>query len=276
MSGDPGIFSEAFVRDTIDEAANALAAAGFGITQFNWPSAGLTDLPDPDTPPDYVRIRASYDTADVRICAVSGTYNMIHPDPAVRRDGTRRCLGVIAHAPDLGTGVVTLCTGTRTTESMWRAHPDNTEPAAWHDLRETLDELLPAAAAAGVRLGIEPEPSNVVRDARRAAALLDELGADARHLAIILDAANLLDPTVPAEQESTLRWAFDHLGGQAAAVHAKDVFPDGTFGAPGTGVLDYGLVLDLYAQLADVPLVIQDTSEQDVPRVREFLRRAVS
>jgi len=58
---------------------------------------------------------------------------------------------------------------------MWRAHPGNLASDAWTDLRRTLDALLEAAHEAGVRLGIEPEPGNVVRDARTAARLLAEL-----------------------------------------------------------------------------------------------------
>lgn len=265
-----GIFSEAFPRPRIEDAATALAAAGFGVTQLNWPSLGLDALPF--DAPDYEGIRAAYDAAQVAICAVSGTYNMIHPDPQLRREGTERCLGVIAGAPQLGTGVVTLCTGTRTAESMWRAHPDNAGRQAWADLRATLDELLPAAAAAGVRLGVEPEPSNVISDAGRAAQLLTELGADARHIAIVLDPANLLDPAALTSQESALTQAFSELGDRACAVHAKDISASAEFGAPGTGILDYDLVYRLYEQLpVQVPVVIQDTVETDVPRVREFL-----
>ncbi|HVX46637.1 MAG TPA: sugar phosphate isomerase/epimerase [Mycobacteriales bacterium] len=273
MNENLGIFSEAFLRPDPADAASALAAAGFGVTQLNWPSLGLDELPDPANPPDYEGIRTAYDGAGVRICAVSGTYNMIHADPDVRRAGTQQCLGVIAGAPRLGTDVVTLCTGTRTVESMWRAHPDNTSAQAWADLRATFDELLPAAEAAGVRLGVEPEPSNVIRDTEQAVRLVNELGTDARHIAVVLDPANLLNPAALSEQESDLTRGFRELGERACAVHAKDLTTDGRFGPPGTGILDYDLVHRLYDELpVIVPVVIQDTIESDVPRVREFLR----
>ena len=161
----------------------------------------------------------------MRIWGVSGTFNAAHPDPQVRAAGIVGCRAVIARAPELGAEVVTLCTGTRDPDDMWRAHPDNASPAAWHDLRTTLDELIPAAAAAGVRLGIEPELGNVVVDAGHADRLLIELGDDARHLAVVLDPANLLTPATLARQESILRAAFELLGPAVAAVHAKDVPP---------------------------------------------------
>ena len=76
--------------------------------------------------------------------------------------------------------MVTLCTGTRDPQNMWRAHPDNQTAQAWTDLRATLDVLLDAARDAGVQLGVEPEFANVVADAPTAARLLEQLGVDAR------------------------------------------------------------------------------------------------
>ena len=102
--------------------------------------------------------------------------------------------GWVGLVPRLGAGVVTLCTGTRDPDNMWRAHSGNTDPSAWSDLRRSLDPLLEAAREAGIRLGVEPELANVVRDARTARRLLDEVGLDAP-IGIILDPANLLAPT---------------------------------------------------------------------------------
>ncbi len=225
-------------------------------------------------------IAEAFSVAGVRIWGVSGTFNAVHPDPKVRAAGIAGCRAVIARAPELGAEVVTLCTGTRDPDDMWRAHPDNASPAAWHDLRATLDELIPAAAAAGVRLGIEPELGNVVVDAAHADRLLTELGSDARHLAVVLDPANLLTPATLDRQETILRAAFELLGPAVAAVHAKDVAaPDADPAsvvpgllAAGTGAMDYDLVLELHAALpAPAPLIAQDLTAADARRVHDFL-----
>ena len=80
------------------------------------------------------RIRVELGERNLTMAAVSGTFNMIHPNPRKRRDGLRR-LGVLAGVcGQLGTSVITLCTGTRDPEYMWRSHPDNDVPAAWQDL----------------------------------------------------------------------------------------------------------------------------------------------
>jgi sugar phosphate isomerase/epimerase len=107
---------------------------------------------------------------------------------------------LISLVPLMGAGVVTLCTGTRDPDNMWRAHSGNTDSSAWSDLRRSLDPLLEAAREAGIWLGVEPELANVVRDARTARRLLDEVGLDAS-IGIILDPANLLAPDTVDRQD---------------------------------------------------------------------------
>ena len=191
---DLGIFARTFPRSSAGEVATAVSAAGYGLVQLNLSAVGLPTLPAPAEHGqlDFGPVRQAFDERGIGIWGLSASYNMIHPDPAVREAQTDAAVALIGRAPELGATAVTLCTGTRDPDNMWRRHPGNDEPAAWHDLRATLDRLLPAAAAAGVRLGIEPEPGNVVADARRARRLLDELGGDAGLTGIILDPANLV------------------------------------------------------------------------------------
>ena len=155
---------------------------------------------------------------------------------------------------------------------MWRAHPGNLASDAWTDLRRTLDALLEAVHEAGVRLGIEPEPGNVVRDARTAARLLGELGHDAP-AGVVLDPANLLTPETISHQSELLAEAVDLLGPRVVGIQAKDVAASGAAAAAGAGLLDYPAVLGQLARLPPVPLIVQDASEADAARVRADLLR---
>ena len=266
-----GIFARVFRRPSADEVALAVAAAGFDLVQLNLNSFGLPTIPDVDAV-DFASIRGSFDRSGVAIWGLSATYNMIAPDRAKRATSTRAATALIARAPELGATAVTLCTGTRDPDDIWRAHPDNADPSAWRDMRATLDELLPAAAAAGVRLGIEPEGANVVRDAHAAARLLAELGAEAAHVGIVLDPANLLTQATIGRQRDILTTAVDLLGEFVICLHAKDVVTSG-YAAAGSGDLDYGLVFELAGRLPHrVPTIIQDATEDDVPRVVAYLR----
>jgi sugar phosphate isomerase/epimerase len=271
-----GIFARTFPRSSADEAAAAVSRARFGLVQLNLSAVGLPTLPAPDEHEalDFGAIRRAFDARGIGIWGLSASYNMIHPDPVVREAQTAAAIALVGRAAELGVTAVTLCTGSRDPDNMWHRHPGNDEPAAWNDLRASLDRLLPAAAAAGVRLGIEPEPGNVISDAARARRLLDELGSDAGRCGIIFDPANLVTVDTAGQQADILAETAGLLAGSIFCVHAKDVVGSG-YAAAGTGKLDYGLVFRLLADLADLaggtPLIVQDAAEDDVARVRDFL-----
>jgi sugar phosphate isomerase/epimerase len=269
-----GIFARTFPRPRAEDVAAAVARAGFELAQLNLSCMGLPTLPLADEALDLSAVGACFNARGVRVWGLSATYNMAHPDSRERAEGTAKAVALIGRAPQLGVEVVTLCTGTRDADDMWRPHPDNASQEAWSDMRATLDLLLAAAEQARVRLGIEPEPGNVVHDAPRASRLLGELGADSRLIGIVLDPANLVSPATVADQSDILRQAFGALGGHTVALHAKDVVPDGGYAAAGRGQLDYNLVSELHTGLPSlVPVIIQDAIEQDVPRTRDFLLR---
>lgn len=268
-----GVFARVFPPGSPGAVAAAIHAAGFTVTQLNLVALGRPTLDVGLGDREAVDIGTEFRRAGVRIWGLSGTFNAIDPDAAARTASIHACQALIGRAPAMGAEVVTLCTGTRDPDDMWRAHPDNSTPGAWADLRASLDQLIPVAAAAGVRLGVEMEPGNVIRDADAAVRLLAELGAEARHIAIVIDPANLLSVATLPRQEAILRHAFDVLGSSAGAVHAKDVVSEG-YAAPGVGGLDYSLVMRLHADLpAAVPVIAQDLTAEDAPRVYEFLAR---
>ena len=203
--------------------------------------------------------------------AVSGTYNMAHPDPAVRSRGAAWLASLIAAAPALGTRVVTLCTGTRDPDDMWRAHPGNAAPEAWRDSVEQIAAALAVAERHDVTLAFEPEHNNVVADAEAGRRLLDELPS--RHLRVVIDAANLIRPGELHRQHDTLRDAFALLGDALVLAHAKDVREDGTVVAAGSGGLDYPLYVRLLREAGyDGPLVLHGLTEEQVPAAAAFLR----
>ncbi|HUC14667.1 MAG TPA: TIM barrel protein [Acidimicrobiales bacterium] len=272
MTAELGIFARIFTRPTAAEVAAAVAGAGFGLVQLNLSCIGEPTVPPVGAAIDFAGIRSAFEAHGVRIWGLSCTYNLVHPDLAWRSEYSARAEWLIGRAPELGAEVVTLCSGTRDAEDMWRAHPSNSSPEAWAELRAGLDKLLPAAEGAGVRLGIEPEAGNIVADGGRASDLLAELGNDAGFIGIVLDPANLVTPATAFDQDRILRHAFGVLGGETVALHAKDVVATGSYAAAGLGQLDYDLVFELHAALpAPVPVIIQDSSEDDVPRTRRFL-----
>jgi sugar phosphate isomerase/epimerase len=237
LAGRLGIFARTFRRETPQEVAAAVTQAGYPLAHWNFAAIGRPTLGGDVCQAQVAAVRGAFDGAGVAIPSVSATFNLIHPDTALRAAQTAQAVRLIGLVPELGAEVVTLCSGTRDPGDMWRAHPGNLAGDAWSDLRRTLDDLLGAAGDAGVRLGIEPEPGNVVGDASRAARLLDELGPDAP-VGIVLDPANLLSPESVPRQSEVLAQAVALLGPAVIGVQAKDVAASGA-SAPGAGLLDY-------------------------------------
>ncbi len=266
-----GIFARTFRRDEPADVAAAVRTAGYRLAHWNFAAIGASTLADGVHGSAFDAVRRDFDAKGVTISSVSATFNAIHPDAALRATQTLHAIRLIRLAPRLGVDVVTLCTGTRDADNMWRAHPGNADPAAWYDLRATLDPLLDAAEAAGVRLGVEPEQGNVIVDAPAAARLLRELGPDAP-IGIILDAANLLTPATVHRQTEILGEAVDLLGPRVLGTQAKDVVASG-YSAAGAGLMDYPAMLTQLSLLPPVPLVVQDADETDAARVHADLLR---
>ncbi len=233
-------------RPTLDELLQAVRGYGFTQIQFGYGSVCGSAMP-PRLEPEFVQdIRRRAAANGIEIAAVSGTFNMIHPDPAVRDVGLER-LEVIAEACQyLGCGFVTLCTGTRNLESMWRWHADNQTQAAWDDLLVSMERALAIAERHGVVLGIECEASNVVNTPERARRLLDTFASP--RLKIIMDVANLFQRG-QARAENVrpiMDNAFALLGDDIGLAHGKDIQAgEGlAFTHAGNGILDFGYYVE--------------------------------
>jgi sugar phosphate isomerase/epimerase len=269
-----GIFAKTFPRPDARTTLEAIRARGLQCAQFNLECAGLSSMPEAVPQPTLASIRAASRDTGVRLAALSGTFNMVHPDLTKRKHGLTRLRVVLQAAVELGIPVVTLCTGTRDPDNMWRAHPDNHFPSAWTDLLKTMQEALTAATDAGVTLAIEPEPGNIVSDARSARSLLDTLGVG-RRLQVILDPANLWAPA--RSQADVLAEAFDLLSADLAIAHAKDRTADGSICALGKGVVNFDIFLShLHSANFAGPLIMHGFAEADAEASVAFLRSRLS
>jgi sugar phosphate isomerase/epimerase len=268
-----GIFAKTFVRPTFEEAFAAAKGHGLDCLQFNFSCAGLPTLPDSIDPILARRIRGELEKRSMNMAAVSGTCNLIHPDWSQRAKGLVNLEILIRACGELGTSVVTLCTGTRDPNDMWRAHPENHSPGAWRDLVVALDKLLPVAQSVQAVLGVEPEPANVIDSAARARKLLDDMKSPC--LKIVFDAANLLQTRTLPIQRKVLLEAIELLGADIVVGHAKDLAngPSANHVTVGRGALDYGFYLSLLKQSGfKGPLILHSLKEDEVEAAAAFVR----
>lgn len=270
----PGIFGRTYPFQTAGEIFAAAKRDGFAAIQFNLSGLGLPSLPAelPEAALDGVARAAS--AAGLELVALSGTYNMAHPDRETRLAGRQGFANVVRAATLIGAPLVTLCTGSRDPKDMWKAHSDNISDAAWRDMREELDAALDLASRHGLKLGIEPEPGNVVRDARAARRLLGEVGASAP-LGIVLDAANLVGTDLPRQSE-IMREAVELLGDALVLAHAKDMDSHEQVTRPGDGAVDLvGFTALLRKAGYDGALVGHGFEAVDAARAGRYLARLV-
>jgi sugar phosphate isomerase/epimerase len=272
-----GIFAKTFGRANFEDTFAAVKGLGLDRVQFNFSCAGLPTLPGSTDPVLLQRIRSELERRSLSMAAVSGTCNLIHPDRTQRAKDIAKLQLLIRSCGELGTSVVTLCTGTRDPADMWRPHPENHSVNAWRDLVKALEGLLPIAQEHKVVLGIEPEPANVIDSAPRARMLLEQLKSPC--LKIVFDAANLLESNTLDLQHKILSEAVDLLGPDIVVAHAKDLTRDPRAGhvAAGSGALDYGLYLSLLHQTGfHGPLILHSLREDEASAAVTFLQDHLS
>ena len=87
---------------------------------------------------------------------------------------------------------------------------------------------------------------------------------------------SLIIPENKQQMHHVLDEAFDLLGEYTILAHAKDIGPDNTFRAAGSGILDYDYYLHhLEAATVEVPLIIHGLSEAQVDTTVVFLRERI-
>jgi sugar phosphate isomerase/epimerase len=265
-----GIFAKTFEGSSPAAAMGAAVRCGYRAVQYNMACSGLPPMPDHLSDTAAKAVADAAKAHGVSVAAVSGTFNMIHPDPAVRMTGLARLEVLAAHCKALSTGMITLCTGTRDVEDQWRWHPDNRSSEAWRDLLQSVAAACDIAERWDILLGVEPELANVVSDARQALRLMRELGSD--RIRIVLDPANLFETATLEDQHRLISDSIGLLGEHIAMAHAKDRASDGSFAAAGTGVVDFRHFLAcLAAAGCDGPLITHGLTAKEAPGVAEFL-----
>ncbi len=270
-----GIFAKTFDGATPNEVLAASARAGFTTIQYNMACSGLAPMPDMISEGQAHDVALAAKSQCVSIAAVSGTYNMIHPDKTVRDHGLARLEVLASRCHAMSTRMITLCTGTRDAHDQWRHHPENDSKDAWRDLIASMETALAIADTYDVELGIEPELSNVVSSAEKARKLIAELQNP--RVKIVFDAANLFERATPPEQNRLISSAIDVLGGHITMAHAKDRSADGVFVAAGKGVLDYAhYLLCLTASGFNGSLVTHGLSADEAPGTAIFLRSVLA
>ncbi len=199
-----GIMATTFARPSLDAILVAAVSYGLRGLQFDLACAGEPSLPAQIDAALCDRIRHAFAMRNLTMAALSGTFNMIHPDPRQRAAGLDGLRTLLPACGALGVSLVTLCTGTRDATNMGRRHPDNDTPEAWADLLACMSDAVREAEEHGVTLAFEPEVASVVDSVQKARRLLDEMASP--RLKVVMDPANIFHRGELPHRDRMLDW----------------------------------------------------------------------
>ncbi|HTW26811.1 MAG TPA: sugar phosphate isomerase/epimerase [Acetobacteraceae bacterium] len=289
-----GIFTGYFPY-TLEEQARRIRALGFNTVQLDLAFKDIDfSTPDAITLEKAKRVRETFRDHDLPICCISSYTNIVHPDPATRRERLAMVRAILRHAPEFGTPYVISETGTFNTESDWVHHPRNKTEEGFADCRAVVAELAQFAYDHGAVFLMETYVNNVVGSVEETVRMFAEI--DHPGLGLLMDPTNYFESHNIDAMDRVLKQIFDTLSDRVRIAHAKDVKRSGDdkaekhadidaseahsfrgvgeieLPAPGLGSLNYDYYLQRLAQKhPNIPIIIEHLDESDVPRAKRFL-----
>ncbi len=269
-----GVFAKTFPGKQPAKVLAASKAAGFSAAQYNMSCSGLASLPSSIPSQAAQEIKDAATSHAVQIAAISATYNMTDPDMDRRKSGRLAFKAIAERAVQMGTNLLTVCSGSLDPIDQWRPHPHNDDPETWLEMCREFELILSHAAAHDLFVGVEPEHANVVSSAKKAKRLLNEFSGS--NIRIVFDPANILVGIPSDRQHKIVDEALDTLGSEIVLAHAKDVTTNGEFVRAGAGIIDWQHVLAGLSQLGfDGPVIAHGISASDAPLVAAFLKQQI-
>lgn len=242
-----GICSTDFAPSSIEELFKKASFYGFRAMQFSYVSIGMEEIPEVIGDEVIEALKAAAQKYDISIAAVNATFNLIDHDKERLNRNIRSLDGMCRANQKLGCSLLTLCTGSRSRESMWKAHPRNASKEAWNELSQNIRPVAETAKRYGMYLGIETEAANVVMTPEMARRFMDETGYAG--LKVIMDCANLFLPKTAHKEmvRPVIANAFAQIGSEIILAHGKDIAESDevVFAPTGQGIVDYDLFLSL-------------------------------
>jgi sugar phosphate isomerase/epimerase len=224
-----GVFAKTFPRPTLEETLDTIVDHGLWHVQFNMSCAGLPTLPERPDEKLCRWIAQMLRERGMTMAAISGTFNLCDPDESRLKDNLQRLDGLAASCRWLDTRIITLCTGTRDANDMWKWHPENVRRSSWETLVQSMRQAVQIADRNEVTLAFEPEMHNIINSVAKARRLLDEIGSP--WLKVVIDPANLIPSGDMSRMSEVFEEAFDWLGPDIVLAHAKDPINDVDVGA---------------------------------------------
>jgi sugar phosphate isomerase/epimerase len=289
-----GIFNGYFPY-TLAEQAQKIRALGFNTVQLDLAFKDIDfSTPESITAAKAKHVREVFRDHGLPICCVSAYTNIVHPDPAARKQKLAMLKAILRHARQFGSPYVISETGTFNTESDWVHHPKNKTEEGFEDCRAVIKDLVQTAYDHGAVFLLETYVNNVVGSVEETVRMFAEIDHPA--LGLLMDPTNYFESHNIDRMDTILKQIFDTLADKVRISHAKDVKRSGEdkgekhanidaseahsfrgvgeieLPAPGLGSLNYDYYLHrLSEKHPNIPLIIEHLEESDVPRAKKFI-----
>ncbi len=289
-----GIFTGYFPY-TLAEQAWKIRALGFNTVQLDLAFKDIDfSTPESVTLGKARRVRETFRDHDLPISCISAYTNIVHPDPAARKQKLEMLKAVLRNARHFGTPYVISETGTFNTDSDWVHHPRNKTEEGFADCRAVIKDLVQTAYDHGATFLLETYVNNVVGSVEETVRMFAEIDHPA--LGLLMDPTNYFESHNIDRMDAILKQIFDTLGDKVKISHAKDVKRAGDdkgekhadidaseahsfrgvgeieLPAPGLGALNYDYYLQrLSEKHPNIPIIIEHLEESDVPRAKTFI-----
>lgn len=233
--------ADALFRKMADMGYEVTQLAFCSVAECAFEAAPHIEIPGHVSADALAAIRRASRETGLPVGAVNGTWNMTHADPEIREEGLRRFDSFLRAVADLECPIVTLCSGTRSPEHLWKYDPATEAPEAWEDMLDSMRRAAKLAERYGITMAIETEAANVIDTPERARRIMDEVGSP--RLKMILDCANLFHngEARPENVRPTIDRAMQYFGRDIVLAHGKDIRAgDGIdFCGTGSGIVDF-------------------------------------
>lgn len=289
-----GIFTGYFPY-TLAEQAQKIRALGFNTVQLDLAFKDIDfSTPHAITADKAKKVRETFRDHELPISCISAYTNIVHPDPAARKQKLEMLKAILRHARSFGSPYVISETGTFNTESDWVHHPKNKTEEGFEECRKVIKELVQTAYDHGAVFLLETYVNNVVGSVEETVRMFAEIDHPA--LGLLMDPTNYFESHNIDKMDVILKQIFDTLADKVRISHAKDVKRAGDdkgekhadidaseahsfrgvgeieLPAPGLGSLNYDYYLQrLSEKHPNIPIIIEHLDESDVPRAKKFL-----
>ena len=234
------------------------------------------------TDEDVEALRVFLDDNGIRVGEFSAFhYGFDHEDAAERDAAQAHYARLLRHGNMLDAHCVGFSTyGERGKPGMW------TE-ATWERCLDSVGRLAEQAERAGMDVAAHPHAMAPLCSVERYREMLDRVGSP--RLKVLIDIVNMTWPQRVFDTTALVDEVFDELGGDIAALHAKDVIISGGSGVsaakglgvihvdeavPGTGFMDFDAIVRRLDMLDhDVTVHVEHFEYEDTLEGQQYIRR---